>query len=322
MVEKAYKNACFYLIFAVSLQFQADKQIDMDKKNMLFAPTRPLVMGILNATPDSFYAGSRCANEKAIAARTRQIVAEGGAIIDVGACSTRPDAEEISAEEEMERLAKALPIVKEESAGRAVSIDTFRAEIAERCVREYGADLINDVSGGTLDSRMFETVATLQVPYILMHMRGTPRSMQSMTGYGNLVTEIQSFFDERIARLRQAGVRQIILDPGFGFAKTLEQNYELFAALQTFKNAGLPLLVGISRKSMVYRLLGSDAAHALNGTTVLNTLALQAGADILRVHDVREAAETIKIWEKVRSYGMGTGLKSISASTPPLTRQQ
>lgn len=263
-------------------------------------------MGILNATPDSFYTGSRCQNEKAIAARARQIVADGGAIIDIGACSTRPDAEMTSTEEEMERLAKALPIVKEEAPEALISIDTFRAEIAEHCVREYGADIINDVSGGTLDERMFETVASLQVPYILMHMRGTPRTMQSMTEYGDVITEIRAFFSERIARLQQLGVRQIILDPGFGFAKTTEQNYELFAGLQTLKKAGLPLLVGISRKSMIYRLLGSDAAHALNGTTVLNTLALQAGADILRVHDVREAAEAVRIWETIRKYGRQT----------------
>lgn len=278
----------------------------MDKKSLLSDRKTPLVMGILNATPDSFYAGSRCQNEKAIATRARQIVADGGAIIDIGACSTRPDAEMTSAEEEMERLTKALSIVKEEAPEALISIDTFRAEIAEHCVREYGADIINDVSGGTLDERMFETVAALQVPYILMHMRGTPRTMQSMTEYGDVVAEIRAFFSERIARLQQLGVRQIILDPGFGFAKTTEQNYELFAGLQTLKKTGLPLLVGISRKSMIYRLLGSDADHALNGTTVLNTLALQAGADILRVHDVREAAEAVQIWETVRKYGRQT----------------
>lgn len=276
----------------------------MDKKSMLSDSKMPIVMGILNVTPDSFYAHSRCRNEKAIAARVRQIAAEGGDIIDVGAYSTRPDATEISVEEEMERLAQALPIIKEEARGIPVSIDTFRAEVAERCVREYGAEIINDVSGGTLDSRMFETAAALQVPYILMHMRGTPRTMQNMTGYENLINEIQTFFIEQVARLRQAGVRQIILDPGFGFAKTLEQNYRLFAGLPALKMAGLPLLVGISRKSMIYRLLDTDAGQALNGTTVLNTLALQSGADILRVHDVREAVEAVKIWKAVKKYSI------------------
>jgi len=297
--QKACKNVCFYFNFAVSLQFQADKQINMDKKSLLFNRKTPLVMGILNATPDSFYTHSRCRNAKDIAARARQIVAEGGAIIDIGACSTRPDAEDVSAEEEMERLAQALPIVREEAPDVLVSIDTFRAEVAERCVREYGADIINDVSGGTLDSRMFETAASLQVPYILMHMRGTPRTMQTMTGYEDIVSEIRAFFIKQAGRLQQAGLRHIILDPGFGFAKTLEQNYELFAGLQSLKRIGLPLLVGVSRKSMIYRLLDSDADHALNGTTVLNTLALQSGADILRVHDVREAVEAVKIWEAV-----------------------
>jgi dihydropteroate synthase len=262
----------------------------------------PQVMGILNATPDSFYAASRCRDEEAIAARARQIVAEGGKMIDVGAYSTRPDAAEVSAEEEMKRLAFALPIVRREAPEAVISVDTFRADVARQCVLDFGVDVINDVSGGTLDNRMFATVAELGVPYILMHMRGTPRTMQLLTNYADLVGEVRTFCTERIDALRQLGVEEIILDPGYGFAKTLDQNYELFAALPELTQLGLPVLVGISRKSMIYKLVGGSANEALNGTTVLNTLALQAGARILRVHDVRAAVEAVQIVEKVQHY--------------------
>jgi dihydropteroate synthase len=263
---------------------------------------RPRVMGILNVTPDSFYAASRCRGEQAIVTRARQIVAEGGTMIDVGAYSTRPDATEVSADEEMARLAEALPLVQEAAPDALISVDTFRADVARRCVTEFGVDIINDVSGGTLDPEMFRTVAELNVPYILMHMRGTPKTMQSLTDYRDLVGEVRDFFIERIASLRALGATEIILDPGYGFAKTLEQNYELFAALPKLIALGYPILVGISRKSMIYRLLGGTADEALNGTTVLNTLALQAGAHILRVHDVRAAVEALKIWEHIHQY--------------------
>jgi dihydropteroate synthase len=259
-------------------------------------------MGILNVTPDSFYAASRCRGEQAIVTRARQIVAEGGTMIDVGAYSTRPDAAEVSADEEMARLAEALPLVQEAAPDALISVDTFRADVARRCVTEFGVDIINDVSGGTLDPEMFRTVAELNVPYILMHMRGTPKTMQLLTDYRDLVGEVRDFFIERIASLRALGATEIILDPGYGFAKTLEQNYELFAALPKLIALGYPLLVGISRKSMIYRLLGGTADEALNGTTVLNTLALQAGAHILRVHDVRAAVEALKIWEHIHQY--------------------
>lgn len=260
---------------------------------------QPQVMGILNVTPDSFYAASRKEGDEEIAARARQIVSEGGTMIDVGAYSTRPDAAEVSAEEEWQRLRHALLIVRREAPDTLISVDTFRADVARRCVEELDADIINDVSGGTLDEEMFPMVARLGVPYILMHMRGTPRTMQQLTDYRDLVAEVKDFLLERTARLRDLGARDIILDPGYGFAKTLDQNYELYAALPELCQLGLPVLVGISRKSMIYKLLGGTADDALNGTTVLNTLAVQAGAKILRVHDVRPAVEAVKITSKM-----------------------
>ena len=265
------------------------------------------VMGIINVTPDSFYAGSRYREEEALRQRVAQIVKEGGSMIDVGAYSTRPDATEVSAQEELDRLAQALPIIREELAIQGtpemlVSVDTFRASVAEASVTELGGDIINDVSGGTLDEDMLAVVARTKAPYILMHMRGTPQTMQQLTQYDKPVTEaVGDFFDEQLTKLYSLDPEaQVILDPGYGFAKTLDQNYELFAQLpalmQRFKH--YPMLVGISRKSMIYRLLGTSANEALNGTTVLNTLATQMGAHILRVHDVRAAVEAVKIIEK------------------------
>jgi dihydropteroate synthase len=262
----------------------------------------PQVMGILNVTPDSFYAASRRQGDDEIAQRARQIVDEGATIIDVGAYSTRPDAAEVTAEEELSRLRRALPLVRSAAPGTLISVDTFRADVARCCVEELGADIINDVSGGTLDAEMFPTVARLGVPYILMHMRGTPKTMQQLTDYHDLVGEVRDFFTERIRRLNDLGFHRIILDPGYGFAKTLDQNYELFAALPDLCRMGYPLLVGISRKSMIYRFLGGTPDDALNGTTVLNTLALQSGAAILRVHDVRPAVEALRIVQKVQAY--------------------
>lgn len=262
------------------------------------------VMGIVNVTPDSFYAGSRIRGEEALRQRVRQIVEEGASMIDVGAYSTRPDAAEVSAQEELDRLAAALPIVREELSSlgvpdRLVSVDTFRASVAEACVTGLGADIINDVSGGTLDDGMFDVVARTQVPYILMHMRGTPQTMLQMTDYdGPILLAVTDFFDKQLKKLYALDPSaQVILDPGFGFAKTLQQNYVLFSEMPQLMHrfAKLPLLVGISRKSMIYRLLGTSADEALNGTTVLNTLATQMGAHILRVHDVRAAVETVKI---------------------------
>lgn len=255
----------------------------------------PQVMGILNLTPDSFYAGSRQQSEEAIAARCRQIVAEGGTMIDVGAYSSRPGAADVSAEEEMERLRRGLAVVRREVPDAIVSVDTFRAEVARMCVEEYGADIINDISGGQFDRDMFRTVARLGVPYILMHIKGKPQTMQQAPQYDDLMREVMLYFAERLLRLRELGVKDVIVDPGFGFGKTLEHNYDLMAHLGEFRMLEAPLLVGISRKSMIYRLLGGGPEEALNGTTVLNTIALMNGAHILRVHDVRPAAEAVRM---------------------------
>lgn len=255
----------------------------------------PQVMGILNVTPDSFYAGSRMQTEADIAARARQIVDEGASIIDIGAYSSRPGAEPVSSEEEMSRLRTALQVLNRNHPDAVISVDTFRADVAKRCVEEYGVAIINDISAGEMDSRMFETVARLGVPYVMMHMQGTPQSMQKAPHYDNLLKEVFMYFAKKVQQLRDLGAKDLVLDPGFGFGKTLEHNYELMAHLEEFSVFELPLLVGVSRKSMIYRLLGIHADEALNGTTVLNTVALMKGADILRVHDVRQAVEAVKI---------------------------
>lgn len=262
--------------------------------------TSPQVMGILNVTPDSFYSGCRAETEADIAARTRQIMEEGASIIDIGAYSSRPNAEHISAEEEMRRLRTGLEIVTREYPEAVVSVDTFRSEVAEWCVKEYGVAIINDISGGEMDERMFETVARLGVPYVMMHMLGTPQNMQKEPHYDNLIKEIFMYFARKIQQMRDWGAKDIILDPGFGFGKTLEHNYELMAHLEEFRVFELPILVGVSRKSMIYKLLGGTPQDSLNGTTVLDTIALMKGAHILRVHDVREAVETAKIVEAMR----------------------
>lgn len=267
----------------------------------LFSLSVPSVMGILNVTPDSFYAGSRMQVEADIAARAQQILDEGASIIDIGAYSSRPNAEHISAEEEMRRLCRGLEIVNRNHPGAVISVDTFRANVAERCVTDYGVAMINDISAGEMDPQMFATVARLGVPYIMMHMQGTPQSMQQEPHYDNLLKEVFLYLAQKVQQLRDLGVKDIILDPGFGFGKTLEHNYELMAELDKFSIFGVPLLVGVSRKSMIYRLLGGTPQDALNGTTVLNTIALMKGADILRVHDVHEAVEAVKITEKLKS---------------------
>ena len=271
------------------------------------------VMGIVNVTPDSFFSGSRCSGEDNLRQRVRQIVSEGGTMIDVGAYSTRPDADEVSVDEELARLAEALPFIVDElqslgcrcaSSPRyvPVSVDTFRADVARQCVLQFGADIINDVSGGMLDDEMFSVVADVQAPYILMHMRGTPKTMQSLTDYPEGVTNaVVDFFSQQLHKLEEAcqrvgkGLVSVILDPGFGFAKTIEQNYQLYGNIPSLKSLfpDYPLLVGISRKSMIYKLLGTDADNALNGTSVLNALAVASGAEILRVHDVKEASNVV-----------------------------
>lgn len=260
----------------------------------------PCVMGILNITPDSFYAGSRMQTEAEIAARAQQILDEGAGIIDIGAYSSRPNAENVSPREEMERLRMGLEILRKTQPGAVISVDTFRADVARMCVEEYGVAIINDIAAGEMDMDMFRTVAELNVPYIMMHMQGTPQNMQQHPHYDNLLKEVFLYFAQKVQQLRDLGMKDIILDPGFGFGKTVEHNYELLAHLEEFRVFELPLLVGVSRKSMIYRLLGNTPQDALNGTTVLDTICLLKGADILRVHDVREAVETVKIVEAMR----------------------
>lgn len=259
----------------------------------------PKVMGILNVTPDSFYAGSRKETTSDIAYRVEQIITEGADMIDIGAYSSRPNAEHVSTKEEMTRLRKGLEIIREVAPEAIVSVDTFRADVASMCVEEYGAALINDISGGQMDERMFDTVARLNVPYIMMHMQGTPQDMQLHIHYNHLRMEIMQYFALKVQELYARGVKDIIIDPGFGFGKTLAHNYELFKHLEDFKLFGLPLLVGISRKSMIYKLLDSSPEEALNGTTVLNTIALTKGADILRVHDVKACVEAVRIFNQM-----------------------
>lgn len=261
--------------------------------------SEPQVMGILNITPDSFYSESRKNTEEEIAGRVNAILAEGGSIIDVGAYSSRPGADNISAEEEKDRLRGALQILRRTAPEAVVSVDTFRADVARMCVEEYGVQIINDISGGQLDPQMFETVAALGVPYVLMHMKGNPQTMQQEPHYEDLLTEMLQYFGSKVQRLHELGVKDIILDPGFGFAKTMDHNYELMNRLKDLSVLELPILVGVSRKSMIYKLLDGTPEGALNGTSVLNTLALLKGASILRVHDVKAAVEVVQIVKKM-----------------------
>ena len=263
----------------------------------------PRVMGILNVTPDSFYSRSRKQSEEAIVERCRQIIEEGGTFIDIGAQSTSATSRFMDAKEEMERLRPALKLIREEFPDAILSIDTFHADVAKEAVEEYGANMINDISGGQIDDRMFPVVAELNVPYVLMHMRGVPQTMQQLTDYDNFLQEILYYFSERKARLNQLGVNDVIIDPGFGFSKTLSRNYELMAYLKYFHIFEEPVLVGVSRKSMIYSLLKSTPEESLNGTSVLNTVALLSGAGILRVHDVKEAVECVKIVGEVTKHG-------------------
>ena len=246
----------------------------------------PAVMTIVNVTPDSFYAGSRTASTETIAARVREAAAAGTSMLDVGGYSSRPGAEDVSPGEETRRLAAALEVIRREVPELPVSLDTFRAEVAERIIRDYGPCLINDITAGEADPSMFGTAARLGVPYIAMHMRGMPDNMQQLTDYCDITAEVCSYFEEKMQRLQEAGVQQVILDPGFGFAKTVEQNYELLAR--------------ISRKSMIYKMLDTDPADALTGTTALHWECLRQGAAILRVHDTREAVQVVRLWRKFR----------------------
>lgn len=269
----------------------------LNLRGKLYPLDEPKIMGILNVTPDSFYAESRTSDDIHIAERVKQMMEEGADMIDIGGYSSRAGADDVTPQEEMERLRRGIRIVRKLYPEVPLSVDTFRADVARMCIEEEGADIINDIAAGMMDRQMFKTVARLGVPYIMMHMQGTPDTMQIAPHYDNLRREVMLYFAERIDRLCQMGAKDIIVDPGFGFGKTVAHNYELMNHLEDFNIFKLPILVGISRKSMIYKLLGGTPQTSLNGTTVLNTIALTKGAHILRVHDVKQAVEAKRIWQ-------------------------
>jgi dihydropteroate synthase len=278
-----------------------NRKVTLNLKGRLLDLSSPQVMGIMNLTPDSFYGNSRISSVDAALKRAETCLEEGASFIDIGAYSSRPGADEVSTKEELKRIIPAVAEISKRFPEAILSIDTFRAKVARESI-EAGAHVINDISGGELDEDMFETVATLNVPYILMHMKGDPKTMQKNPVYDNIGLEVVDYFAAKVARLKQLGLHDIILDPGFGFAKTVSHNYQLLNQLGHLDLFGLPVLVGFSRKSMIYKLLGTTPEEALNGTTILNTIALQKGAAILRVHDVRAAAECIKLVEKMQEH--------------------
>ncbi|MFZ2338117.1 MAG: dihydropteroate synthase [Bacteroidales bacterium] len=263
----------------------------------------PRVMGIINVTPDSFFSGSRAESEGEIIGKAAKMLEEGADFIDIGGWSSRPGAGEITPEEEEKRVISAVRAVISEFPEAVISVDTYRSEIAEKAILEYGAAMINDIAGGEADRLMFQTVARLQVPYIMMHMQGKPETMQENPFYEDVTAEITRWFGERIVKLQSMGVNDIIIDPGFGFGKNIRHNFELLKRLGDFSVTGLPLLAGVSRKSMIWKTLGITPEEALNGTTVLNTIALLAGADILRVHDVKEAVQAVKLVQSMKNSG-------------------
>ncbi len=275
------------------------KPFTLNIKGRLVTFSRPAVMGILNVTPDSFYSGSRTMSSESIDRRVEQMLAEGADMIDIGGYSSRPGADDIPADEELRRLELGIKAVRRQSADIPVSVDTFRADVAREAVTSLGADIINDISGGMLDERMAEVVAETHAPYILMHMRGTPVDMQQHVDYHNVTTDVIAWLSRRVAELGLAGAGDIIIDPGFGFSKTVDQNYEMLRDLELFESLGRPLLVGVSRKSMIYRTLGGTPETSLNGTTIINTIALERGASILRVHDVAQAREAVAVVSKI-----------------------
>ncbi len=273
-------------------------------KNRLFDLSQPVVMGIVNVTPDSFYEHSRRQTDADVLHAVEKVLQDGGRIVDVGGYSSRPSAADVSAAEEIRRLSWGLDVILKEFPDVCLSVDTFRSAVARHVVENYGVAIINDIGGGTLDEDMFETVADLQVAYVLMHMRGTPATMSQLTEYDNVTAEVIAFLEKRLRRLYELGVHDVLVDPGFGFAKTLEQNYQLLRDLPHFALLDAPLLVGVSRKRMIYDLFGTDAEHALNGTTAVNMLALLGGASVLRVHDVKEAVEAVKIFQAFGRNGL------------------
>ena len=261
----------------------------------------PKVMGILNITPDSFYSGSRYNTDDEILKEATRMLEDGADILDVGGYSSRPGAKDISTEEESNRVLRVIKMISREFPKAIISVDTFRAEIAREAIVECGASIINDISGGDADINMFQVIRSLNIPYIMMHMKGDPRTMQNKPVYDDIVAEILKWFGERIFKLKSAGVKDIIIDPGFGFGKTIEHNFELLRRLGDFSIAGLPVVVGISRKSMIWKTLNIDAEEALNGTTAINAIALLNGADILRVHDVKEAVQTVLLIKRFKN---------------------
>jgi len=268
--------------------------------NRLVDLSTPIVMGIVNATPDSFYKGNRFTTDRGILHCVEKILKDGGTLVDIGGYSTRPSADVPSPDDEIRRVSEALELILKEFPSALISVDTFRSSVVREVVRNYKVAMINDVSGGTLDDLMFETVADLQIAYVLMHMRGTPQTMQNQTQYNDVVSEVLHFLEKRVAQLHLLGVNDIVIDPGFGFAKTMEQNYQLLNKLSYFQELNVPVLAGLSRKSMLYKLLETDAEGALNATTAVNMVALMNGASILRVHDVKEAMEAITIYNNIK----------------------
>lgn len=269
-------------------------------KGQLIDLSTPKVMGILNLTPNSFFDGGKYKSDAEIVHQVEKMLKDGATFIDIGAYSSKPKAEFVSEAEEMQRIVPIVQLILKNFPEAILSIDTFRSEVAKICI-ESGAAIINDISAGNLDDAMLETIAKCQVPYIMMHMRGTPQTMQTTTNYENMLKEILFYFSEKIARARRLGINDLIVDPGFGFAKTLDQNYEILQKLELFQTLDLPLLAGFSRKSMIYGLLNTTAEEALNGSTVLNTIALTKGAKILRVHDVKEAMECVSLYNKINT---------------------
>jgi len=288
------------LITATATKFLKRKNT-LNLNGRILDLAQPVVMGIINVTPDSFFDGGKYKTDKKVVKRAEEILVQGGTVIDIGAVSTQPGKEGISTVDEIDRLLPAVKAVRKEYPDAFISIDTYRSWVALKVIEECGPCIVNDVSGGNFDVHMFDTIGKLGVPYILMHMQGTPLKMQENPVYEDIIRDISLFFTERVKQLTKAGVKDVIIDPGFGFGKLLEHNYELLNRLDSFKVFQLPLMVGVSRKGMIYRLLGSNPEEALNGTSVVNTLALMGGADILRVHDVREAVEAVCIMNMVRS---------------------
>lgn len=280
------------------------KRHSLNLQGRIIDLSSPIVMGILNATPDSFYSRSRLPNPEDAVARAREMLEQGAKIVDVGAVSSRPGAENITEEEELNRLSPVIEAIRRKIPDCAVSVDTWRGSVALAMYERYGIHMVNDISAGKMDPSMFHVMARLGIPYVIMHMQGTPSNMQDAPHYGNVVDELLQFFGERVDKLRKKGINDIVIDPGFGFGKTLEQNYALLRDLDAFRILELPLMAGLSRKSMIYKVLDSDPDHSLVGTTAAHMAALLNGASILRVHDVRAAMETVKIFEQIVQRGI------------------